>query len=516
LQHAFPEFSITPYLLLADKNRYASVEGLNQHFFIKKDRKKDRTVIELKGDVSRAALGDLILSLIPVQKAVETIWQNQESDPAKRSPEKNIPYENRLREYAKYYCDDKPYPVTLGSKCKNCEYRIEKDKLNHHQRSGFRQCWSEALGWGEEQFKKPHIFDIWYFGKSEECLAQGVALMEDLDLEAYIIKMDKNGKQTDRSRRQKLQIERTLSGENTEVVDPGLFPEMNKCVYPLHFLDFETSMVAIPFNKQRRPYEQIAFQFSCHTVHKDGQFTHQEWISAEPGKFPNFELVRELKKVLEKDKGTIFRYANHENTVLRQIHDQLLDARDHGRGELPADHAELIRFIDRITRWKVNGGKEKEKYECGPRCMVDMLELVIKYYYHPSMQGTNSIKAVLPSIFSISSFLKEKYSNRYSGTNFKDMIWWQPNQNTGEPSDPYKLLPPLHENIDLSIDELILESGAIEKGGAAMIAWARMQFTDMKPAEREAIIKGLLRYCELDTLAMVMIWKHWKSLKNRG
>ena len=26
---------------------------------------------------------------------------------------------------------------------------------------------------------------------------------------------------------------------------------------------------------------------------------------------------------------------------------------------------------------------------------------------------------------------------------------------------------------------------------------------------------SLLSYCELDTAAMVMIWEHWKLLKNR-
>ncbi len=45
-----------------------------------------------------------------------------------------------------------------------------------------------------------------------------------------------------------------------------------------------------------------------------------------------------------------------------------------------------------------------------------------------------------------------------------------------------------------------------------MVAYAKMQFTEMSEEEREAITKGLLKYCELDTLAMVMIWEHWKSL----
>ena len=47
-----------------------------------------------------------------------------------------------------------------------------------------------------------------------------------------------------------------------------------------------------------------------------------------------------------------------------------------------------------------------------------------------------------------------------------------------------------------------------------MMAWSRMQFDDVSEQERESTFKGLLRYCELDTLAMVMIYQHWMSLKN--
>ena len=49
------------------------------------------------------------------------------------------------------------------------------------------------------------------------------------------------------------------------------------------------------------------------------------------------------------------------------------------------------------------------------------------------------------------------------------------------------------------------------KGGAATIAYARMQFEEVSQAEREATKKALLRYCELDTLAMVMIFEAWNN-----
>ena len=44
-----------------------------------------------------------------------------------------------------------------------------------------------------------------------------------------------------------------------------------------------------------------------------------------------------------------------------------------------------------------------------------------------------------------------------------------------------------------------------------MIAYAYLQFADMTDDERELYRNALLRYCELDTMAMVMIWEYWKN-----
>jgi len=80
---------------------------------------------------------------------------------------------------------------------------------------------------------------------------------------------------------------------------------------------------------------------------------------------------------------------------------------------------------------------------------------------------------------------------------------------TGKPKNPYSLLPSQYGDLDLSQDELIFEDAEIQEGGSALIAYAKMQFTDMSDDEREALLKALLQYCELDTLAMVMIYEHW-------
>ena len=49
----------------------------------------------------------------------------------------------------------------------------------------------------------------------------------------------------------------------------------------------------------------------------------------------------------------------------------------------------------------------------------------------------------------------------------------------------------------------------LRDGGAAMMAYAYLQFGDLHAEQRELIRKALLRYCELDTMAMVMIWEYF-------
>ncbi|NBT36287.1 MAG: hypothetical protein EBT03_12275 [Betaproteobacteria bacterium] len=44
---------------------------------------------------------------------------------------------------------------------------------------------------------------------------------------------------------------------------------------------------------------------------------------------------------------------------------------------------------------------------------------------------------------------------------------------------------------------------------AAAMAYARLQFQDLTPEQRVQIERALLRYCELDTFAMVMILEAW-------
>ena len=60
--------------------------------------------------------------------------------------------------------------------------------------------------------------------------------------------------------------------------------------------------------------------------------------------------------------------------------------------------------------------------------------------------------------------------------------------------------------------ELISDESVLRDGGAAMIAYARAQYEEMGEYEREQLFQALRKYCELDTLAMVMLYEGWIDL----
>ena len=486
MERAFPGHEILPFLMLTDKNKKSTVDGLNQLFRIRKDG-RGRMEIFLAKPVTPATIGEPILVQVNVSEYVQQIIQGSAFPEKKKSIEELKSFEDRIAEYGEYYAKNQRYPITTGTKCKGCEY---KNTARPELKSGFRDCMLASLG---DRFdpNAPTIFDIWNFRKSKTLMDQGIFSLQELkdlpDYDSYL------------NDRQLLQVDLTLADEKSEVFAPELRNEMNSWTFPLHFIDFETSMVSLPFTKGRKPYEQVAFQFSAHTLHKDGRMEHHEWIDPNKGIFPNYEFVAELKAVLEKDDGTIFKYSPHENTVLNQIKTQMLDDDE-------SKYGDLIEWIETITEWDEWGVRSY-----GYRNMVDLLQMVRKYYYHPDMGGSNSIKKVLPAVMT-GDAVKKKYSKPLDfGTHLKGRVLWELNPETGKPENPYHLLPSQYGDLDLTQDELILEDAEIQEGGAAMMAYAKMQFTDMTDGEREALRDALLQYCELDTLAMVMIYEHWNS-----
>ena len=227
----------------------------------------------------------------------------------------------------------------------------------------------------------------------------------------------------------------------------------------------------------------IAFQWSCHTIHKPGEEpVHNEWINTEQS-FPNFRFAESLMKQIG-DKGTPLMWATHENTVLRAILGQM----------------DVFGYENEVLKdWLSNTTKDDDMGREGR--LVDMNAFTFQHYFHPYMKGKTSIKKTLPAIWNYHPYLHE-------------IPWFKIYCKTDEAGnilDPYQTLKQIFA--DQSPEDILagkeLEE-VVKEGSAAMKAYRDMMYGD--PSQKDKIKRQLLEYCKLDTMAMVIIWEHWKRL----
>ena len=136
--------------------------------------------------------------------------------------------------------------------------------------------------------------------------------------------------------------------------------------YPSYYLDFETVNFAVPKWKGTRAYQQIPFQFSLHYFERQSESEkHKEFLdlSGEDPSLPFAESLIETCGVT----GPIFVYnIGFESTRIK---------------ELAARFPELVDGLLAINAR-----------------LVDLWPVAKDYFYHPSQQGSWSIKKVLPAM----------------------------------------------------------------------------------------------------------------------
>lgn len=151
--------------------------------------------------------------------------------------------------------------------------------------------------------------------------------------------------------------------------------------------------------------------------------------------------------------------------------------------------------LDALAAW-INGllGPEgPDGSRRSPR-IRDLHDLALKHYFHPLMGGRTSIKAVLPAVWQSDPALRtHPWFSEYLAVDAD-----------GLPLDPYETLEALPFGDDPA------EDGVVREGVGAIRAYQDMIFRSASdPRARDRLSRLLLRYCRLDTSAMVMIWMHW-------
>ena len=166
---------------------------------------------------------------------------------------------------------------------------------------------------------------------------------------------------------QKIQIECERTGQ-IHVDKKGVKEFLDRLVYPLCFLDIGTVNMAVPILDGMRPYEQLPFQFSLHTIDtRNEEPYHLDWIWSGLYAEVRLELLTRLEWWLSKSGSIISYNAKREMGILETA--MKMNPEFH---ELP--DGVLERF-------------------------VDMQELFRNFtVYHPRQHGSCSLKAVMQAI----------------------------------------------------------------------------------------------------------------------
>jgi hypothetical protein len=447
LEGLFPEYTVIPYLMMPDKAKTASESlqfsnfKLTRHETVYKGKPFVLCEVEYLGEPLPDAASDF-LSKVNATDAVAVAKESAREDAqtflASLDPLERI-------------------EVPVGKHCFGCEYRLRK------RGDGYEVCW------GERAHVEPNIADMYYASSIKDVntlISNGVTNLTHLQPEQMTRKCGTPGK---RDIRRVVQIEHTRS--NTEWCCSDLGDAMSGHPYPHHFIDFEATRIAVPYHSGMRPYQQVAFQWSCHTVHEEGaEPEHAEWINTEDY-YPNFDFARSLMEHIGNE-GTVFIWSAFERTALRGVLQEMLTQQ--------YDDPELLEWLRRIVAAD----------ESGPFRMVDMYTICREHYFHPRMEGKTSIKRTLDAVWQEAEWLREEW---------KEYLV----EKDGEILGPYAGLPPVVVG-ETEVD--------VANGTGAIRAYEAMLYGQERdnPAVKAQWKEALLRYCKLDTAAMVMIWEYWR------
>ena len=515
LRQAYPQWEIHCSLMMPDKSERARADNLHQRLPVQfeevpSDNTPFRARVDSVGDLPGERLEDSFLKRIRMDDKVQQVLDSDLNIPGMVGKLADVA--KALAEIRKTGTAKQPPPI--GAHCKNCEFYTSNPKDG--ARSGFHECWASEFGKGSGYRREDTVFGFYSPASrgarsTQGLLDAGCRWLNDIDPDEIDLPDEPAGPLTTRDR-QRMQLSGDWPGGGAYYFDQvGFKAALDACEWPLYFLDFEAARSPLPFRAGMRPNAVQIFQYSLHVMEADGSVRHaDEFLDLSEAGDVNVRMLRRLKTALGSS-GTILRWTAYENTVLNDVRDQLLSA-----DNPPSDRDELVEFIESITHEK----HKKTIVSQGDRDMVDQAAWAERFYFHPATRGKYSIKPLLPAIMESSDRLRELYSKSIYGTeslpshNFKNRSWWVPEETDDRPRDPYALL-------ESTFSPELLSQGpevryyqrfeSIRDGGGATMAYTRSQSGLMPSGVRSAIEDGLKQYCELDTLAMVMIMQAWRA-----
>lgn len=449
-RNALPSFTIEPWLILVDKSKRSRVDNVPSLFHLSRDEEGQGANRHnyTKYIGSEDQLKDLdLLAEIAVSSEIEIVNEAVESA--------SVDFESILDSQWN------PSFAAHSASCGACEFKLDGEDPT----SGYATCW------GSLAYIEPHILELSRVGSCKytngeslipAMFAEGKASLLDVPEQCLCKKDGTIGPQAAQQLRQ---IKYTRAGGCW--IGENLKRNIDSLSYPLHFIDFEASRLALPYHSGMRPYGQVAFQWSCHSVAKPGATpTHHEWLNTTEI-WPNGSFARSLREVIG-DSDTVLTWSGFEGTTLREIDRELHYFEDRD--------PDLVAWIDKVVNNRI----------------VDLHAWARDEFYHPGMKGRTSIKVVMDALWRSDKDIRDHFTT-CTGTA------------CSESEDPYAALPPLMING---------EKQDVREGTGAIRAYEAMMYGCEKDNEEGKALwcELLTQYCNLDTLSMVLIFDHWRRV----
>ncbi len=110
-----------------------------------------------------------------------------------------------------------------------------------------------------------------------------------------------------------------LIQNETEYLDVEKASEMmSRLEYPLHFFDFETYNPAVPMWEQSKPWQQVPFQYSLHTLYENGEIEHHEFLHMDLSD-PRPALIDAMKAHFQNVGTVVVYYQPFEKSRLKEM-----------------------------------------------------------------------------------------------------------------------------------------------------------------------------------------------------
>lgn len=206
--------------------------------------------------------------------------------------------------------------------------------------------------------------------------------------------------------RKKNIIQRNAVLTNTPYIDKNKIKAgLNQLKYPIYHLDFETFPCPLPRYKGEKPYTQSVFQFSLHIEKTKGicdkEKDHYGYL-AKNQQDHRLELVKLMCELI-KDDGTVLVYNDaFEKTRIKEL-SQIFPEYKAKLLKIRSNIFDLMNIVKTNSKLyeSLNYSKEEAK---------------MFNYYHPDMDGSYSIKKVLPVLSNLT------YKNMEIGNGIEALI----------------------------------------------------------------------------------------------